>query len=60
MPIIKDTGGHVNLASRVLYVLEIIDTGLSSVSGLSGIFSEALCFSVFPSGQHHLNTVEMI
>ena len=50
----------MNLASRVLYELEIIDTGLSSVSGLSGIFSEALCFSVFPSGQHQLHTVEMI
>ena len=47
MPIIKDTGGHVTLASRVLYELKIIDTGLSSASGLSGIFSEALCFSVF-------------
>ena len=37
----------MNLASRVLYQLEVIYTELSSASRLSGIFSEALCFSVF-------------
>ena len=47
MPIIKDTRDHVNLASRVLYELEVIYTELSSAYRLNGIFSEALCFSVF-------------
>ena len=48
MPIIKDTRDHVNLASRVLYELEIIYTGKSRISTKWHFLGSTLLQRFFP------------